>query len=154
MKTNSYVDWTILTWRFKINFEKITIQFFENFFDFDNKVSVYVLMCSTFNIEITSKMRKLFEFSKSYKNCFDFKNVKTFSEYKYKNYVIDLIFSAKPLYDSLYIFFKIEFDVLKNYLLKNLTLNCIRKFINYVNAFILFVFKKTIVFDFVSIIKN
>ena len=25
MKTNSHVDWTTLTWRFEINFEKITI---------------------------------------------------------------------------------------------------------------------------------
>ena len=80
-------------------------------------------MCSMFNVEITSKMRKLFKSLKDYENCFDFKNAKTFFEYEDKNHVIDLILDAKSLYESLYILFKIELDVLKDYLLKNLTLN-------------------------------
>ena len=53
MKINSHVDWTTLTWRFEINFEKITIQFSEDFLDFDDKVLVYVLIC----IRLTSKSR-------------------------------------------------------------------------------------------------
>ena len=143
MKTNFYINWTILTLCFKFNFEKITIQFFKDFFDFDNKMFIYALICSTFNIEITSKMRKSFELLKNYKNCCKFKNIKTFFEHKNKNYIIDLILDTKLLYESFYIFFKIELDVLKNYLLKNLILNCIREFTNYANASMFFVLKKT-----------
>ena len=68
-------------------------------------------------------MRKLFEILKSYKNCFDFKITKTFSEYENEDDVIDLIFDVKLLYESLYILFEIELDILKNNLLKNLILN-------------------------------
>ena len=101
-----------------------------------------------------SKIRKLLEFLKSYKNCFDFENAKIFFEHENKNHVINLILDAKSLYESLYILFEIELDVLKNYLLKSLILNCIRKFTSRANASILFIFKKTIIFDFVSTIKN
>ena len=99
------------------------IQFSEDFLDFDDKVLVYALMCITFNVEITFEMRKLFEFLKSYKNCFDFKNTKTLFEHENEDYVIDLIFGAKSLYESLYIFSEIELDVLKIYLQKNLILS-------------------------------
>ena len=142
MKTNSHIDWTTLTWCFEINFEKITIQFFKNFLDFDDKMFVHVLIYITFDVEITSEMRKLLELLKSYENCFDFKNAKTFFEHENKNHVIDLIFGAKLSYKLLYILSEIELDVLKNYLLKNLILHCIRKFINYANASMFFVFKK------------
>ena len=142
MKTNFYPEWMMLIWRFEINFEKITIQFFEDFFNLDNKIFVYALMCNTFEVESTSKVRRLLELLKSYKNCFNFKNVKTFFKYKNKNHVIDLILDAKPSYESLYILFKIELDVLKIYLLKNLILNFIREFTSCANALMLFVFKK------------
>ena len=154
MKTNSHVDWTTLTWHFEINFEKITIQFFKDFLDFDDKVLVYNLICITFDIEITLEMRRLFEFLKNYENCFDSKNAKILFEYENKNHVIDLMLDAKPLYESLYILSKIKLDILKNYLLKNLTLNRIQEFKNLANTLMFFVFKKTIVFDSVSIIKN
>ena len=97
MKTNFHVDWTTLTWRFKINFEKITIQFFKNFLDFDNKMFIYVLICITLDVKIMFKMRRLFEFLKSYENCFDFKNAKIFFEHENENHVIDLSFGAKSL---------------------------------------------------------
>ena len=103
---------------------------------------IYILMCITFNVEITSEIRKLFKLLKSYKNCFDFKNAKTFFKHEDEDHVIDLILDAKSLYESLYILSEIEFNVLKNYLLKNLILNCIREFTNCVNALIFFVFKK------------
>ena len=105
-------------------------------------------MCITFDVEITFEMRKLFEFLKNYENCFDFKNAKTFFEHENKNHVINLILDAKPSYESLYIFFETEFDILKNYLLKNLILNCIREFINCANALMFFVFKKNDSFRF------
>ena len=142
MKTNSYVDWTTLTWRFKINFEKITIQFFKNFLDLDDRMFIYILMCIMFNVEITFEMRKLFELLKSYKNCFDFKNAKILSEHKNENHVIILILDAKSSYESFYILFETEFNVLKNYLLKNLILNRIREFMSRASASMLFVFKK------------
>ena len=95
-----------------------------------------------FDVKITLEMRKLFEFLKSYKNCFDFKNAKTFFEHENKNHAIDLIFGAKSLYEPFYTFFKIELDVLKNYLLKNSILNYIKEFTNRASASMLFVFKK------------
>ena len=103
---------------------------------------VYALIYITFDVEITSEMRRLLEFLKSYENCFDFKNTKTFSEHKNEDHVIDLILDAKSSYESLYIFSEIEFDILKNYLLKNLTLNYIQEFISRASASMFFVFKK------------
>ena len=103
---------------------------------------VYALICITFDVEITFEMRKLFEFLKNYENCFDFKNAETFFEHENKNHVINLMLGAKSLYESLYILSETEFDVLKNYLLKNLTLNRIREFTNRTNTSMLFVFKK------------
>ena len=87
-------------------------------------------------------MRKLFKFLKNYKNCFDSKNAKTFFKHEDKDHVMNLIFDAKPLYKSVYTFSEIEFNVLKNYLLKNLILNRIRKFTNRANASRFFVLKK------------
>ena len=84
---------------------------------------VYVLIYITLDVEITFDMRKLFELLKNYEDCFDFKNAKIFFEHENEDHVIDLMLDAKSLYESLYILFKIELDVLKNYLLKNLTLN-------------------------------
>ena len=84
---------------------------------------IYSLMCSTFNIKNISKIYKLFEFLRNYENCFDSKNMKTFFKYENENYVIDLISDAKPSYKSLYIFSEIEFNILKDYLLKNLILS-------------------------------
>ena len=162
MKTNFHVDWTTLTWRFEINSEKITIQFFKNFFDLDNKVFVYTLICITFDVEITLEVRRLLEFLKNYKNCFDFKNAEITFEYKNENHVINLMLGAKSSYESLYILFKTELNVLKNYLLKNLILNCIWEFTSRASASMLFVFKKDDSFRFcvdykelnVLIIKN
>ena len=125
MKINFYINWTTLTWRFEIDFKKIMIQFFKNFFNFNNKIFVYALMCNSLNVEIASKMRKLFTFLKNYKNCFDFKNAKTFFEHENENHIIDFLSSAKSSYESFYIFFETKFKILKNCLLKNLILNCI-----------------------------
>ena len=70
-------------------------------------------------------MRKLFSFLKNYENCFDFKNAKTLFEHENENYIINLLLSAKSSYKSFYNFFKTKFEILRNYLLKNLILNCI-----------------------------
>ena len=99
-------------------------------------------MCNNLNIEIALKMRKLFTFLKNYENYFDFKNAKTFFEHENKNHVIDFLLSAKSSYEPLYIFFKTKFEILKNYLLKNLILNYIRKFTNRASALMFFIFKK------------
>ena len=119
-------------------------------------------MCNNLNVEITLKMRKLFTFLKNYKNCFDFKNAETFFEHENEDHVIDFLSNAKLSYELLYILFKTKFEILKNYLLKNLILNCIQKFTNRANASMFFVFKKNDSFRFcvnykelnVFIIKN
>ena len=88
------------------------------------------------------EMRRLFELLKNYENCFDFKNAEILSEHKNENHVINLMLDAKPSYEPLYILFKTELDILKNYLLKNLILNRIREFTSRASALMLFVFKK------------
>ena len=148
IKTNFYVNWTTLTWRFKINVKKITIQFFKKFFNFDNKLFIYVLICITFDVEITFEMRRLFEFLKSYENCFDFKNAKILFEHENEDYIINRILDAKSLYELLYSFSETELDILKNYLLKNLTLNRIWEFTSRASASMFFVFKKNDNFQF------
>ena len=99
-------------------------------------------MCNSLNVKAALKMRKLLTFLKNYENCFDFKNAETLLEHENKYYIINLLSNTKLLYESLYIFFKIKFEILRNYLLKNLILNCIREFTNRANASIFFVFKK------------
>ena len=103
---------------------------------------VYVLMCITFDVEITLEVRRLFESLKNYETCFNFKNAKILFEHENENHVIDLILDAKSLYEPLYILSETELDVLKNYLLKNLILNRIREFMSRASALMLFVFKK------------
>ena len=103
---------------------------------------IYALICITFDVEITLEMRKLLELLKSYENCFDFKNAKILFEHKNEDHVINLMSDAKSSYESFYILSEIELDVLKNYLLKNLILNCIREFMSRANTSMLFVFKK------------
>ena len=109
---------------------------------------IYVLICITLDVEITLEMCRLLEFLKSYENCFDFKNAKTFFEHENEDHAIDLMLGAKSSYESLYILFEIELDVLRNYLLKNLILSRIREFTSRASASMLFVFKKNNNFRF------
>jgi len=78
---------------------------------------------------------------KNYNNVFDLKNAFILLNYKKKNYNINLLLNKKSLYELLYSFFEKKLNILQEYLLKNLTLNKIRKFINFVNALIFFVLK-------------
>jgi len=78
---------------------------------------------------------------KNYNDVFDLKNAFIFLDHKKKNYDINLLLSKEFLYKSLYSFFKKKLDILQEYLLKNLALNRIRKFISFVNASMLFVLK-------------
>ena len=95
-----------------------------------------------FDVEITPEVRRLPESLKSYENCFDSKNAKTLLEHENKDHVIDLMLDAKSLYEPFYILSETELDVLRNYLLKNLTLNRIREFTSRANASMFFVLKK------------
>jgi len=78
---------------------------------------------------------------KNYNNIFNLKNAFTLLNFKEKNYNIDLLLSKEPFYESLYSFSKKKLNILQKYLLKNLTLNKIRKFISLINASMLFVLK-------------
>ena len=84
---------------------------------------IYTLMCIAFDVEIRFEMCRLFELLKNYENYFDLKNAKILFEHENKDHVIDLIFDAKPSYKLFYILSETEFNILKNYLLKNLILN-------------------------------
>ncbi len=78
---------------------------------------------------------------KNYNNVFDSKNAFIFLNYKKKNCNINLLLSKEFLYKLLYFFFKKKLDILQEYLLKNLTLNRIYKFISLVDVLMLFVLK-------------
>jgi len=78
---------------------------------------------------------------KNYNDVFDSKNAFILSNYKKKNYNIDLLLSKESLYELLYLFFKKKLSILQEYFLKNLTLNKICKFINLINAPMLFILK-------------
>jgi len=87
--------------------------------------------------DVLKKMRSI----KNYNNVFDSKNAFIFLNYKKKNYNINLLLSKEFLYKLLYFFFKKKLDILQEYLLKNLTLNRIYKFISLVDVLMLFVLK-------------
>jgi hypothetical protein len=77
---------------------------------------------------------------KNYNNIFNLKNVISFLNYKEKNYNINLLLSKESFYKLLF-FFKKKLYILQKYLLKNLILDRIYKFISFINIFILFVLK-------------
>ncbi len=77
---------------------------------------------------------------KNYNNIFNLKNAFTLFNYK-KIYNINLLLNKESFYELLYFFFEKELNILQKYLLKNLTLSKIRKFISLVNMLILFVLK-------------
>ncbi len=87
--------------------------------------------------DVLKKMRSI----KNYNNVFDSKNAFIFLNYKKKNCNINLLLSKEFLYKLLYFFFKKKLDILQEYLLKNLTLNRIYKFISLVDVLMLFVLK-------------
>jgi len=87
--------------------------------------------------DVLKKIRDI----KNYNNVFDLKNAFILLNYKKKNYNINLLSSKEFFYELLYFFFKKELNILQGYLLKNLMLDRICKFINLVNALILFVLK-------------
>jgi len=78
---------------------------------------------------------------KNYNNVFNLKNAFTLFNYKKKNYSINLLSNKELLYKLLYFLSKKELSILQEYLLKNLTLNKIRKSISLVNKLILFILK-------------
>jgi len=87
--------------------------------------------------DVLKKIRDI----KNYNNVFNLKNAFTLLNHKKKNHNINLLLDKESLYESLYSFFKKKLDILQKYLLKNLTLNKIYKFISLVNASMLFVLK-------------
>ncbi len=78
---------------------------------------------------------------KNYNNVFNLKNTFILFDYKKKNYNIDLLLSKEFLYELLYFLFEEKLSILQEYLLKNLTLNRICKFINLIYTSMLFVLK-------------
>ena len=71
--------------------------------------------------------RKCANYSNSWKviKLFQSYECKFLFKYENENYVINFIFDAKLSYEFCYNLFETELDILKNYLLKNLILNCI-----------------------------
>jgi hypothetical protein len=78
---------------------------------------------------------------KNYNDVFDSKYAFIFLNYKKENHNINLLLSKESFYESLYSLFKKELNILQKYLLQNLALGKICKFISLVNASMLFVLK-------------
>ena len=142
IKINFNVDWITFTWRFEIIYNKIIINSLEKFLKSENNVSIFALICSNLNADFAQQIL-IFSFKlKLYENCFNSKNAEMLFTHENENHVINLKFEKKSSYDSLYALSKKELQVLQNYLLKNLALNCIRESFNFVETSMLFIFKK------------
>ena len=89
----------------------------------------------------------MFYFYMKYKK-FESKN-KTYELFKYtiSNYVINFIKNKQSFYDFIYFLSKNEFKIFRNYIIKHLKNNFIRFSQSFVDVSILFVKKKTIIFD-------
>ena len=115
---------------------------FKKFLKSKNNILIFALICNNLNADFAQQIL-MFSFKlKLYKNCFDSKNAEMLFTHKNKNHVINLKFEKKSSYDLFYALSKKEFQILRNYLLKNLTLNRIRESFNLVETSILFIFKK------------
>ena len=103
---------------------------------------MFAFVCSNFNDDFAQQMLILSFKLKSYENCFDSKNAEMFFTHENENHVINLKFDKKSSYDFLYALSEKKLQILRNYLLKNLMLNCIREFFNFAETSIVFIFKK------------
>jgi len=120
------------------------LKFSKKILKFEKSIFVFVFICCNFDTNEKFRLRNVFrkiQNIKNYNNVFDLKNVSILFDYKKKNYSINLLSNKKFLYKLLYFFFEKEFDILQEYFLKNLILNRICKFINFVDTLILFVSK-------------
>ena len=108
----------------------------------ENNVSIFALICSSFNADFAQQISMFSPELKSYEDCFDSKNAKMLFTHENENHVIDLKSEKKSSYDSFYALSKKELQILRNYLLKNFALSRIREFFNLVETPMLFVFKK------------
>ena len=142
MKINFFVDWITLIWRFELVRDKIIINSFERFLKSEDRISMFALVCSSFDADSAQQMSVLLFELKSYEDCFDSKNAKMLFTHENENHVIDLKLDKKSSYDLFYALSKKELQILRNYLLKNLALSRIREFFSLAETSILFIFKK------------
>ena len=91
---------------------------------------MFALICCDLDINKTLTMYVILKNIQNYDNVFDLKNAFIFLKYIEKNYEINLLLKKKLSYNLIYILFKQKLIILRNYLLKNLTLNKIRKLIS------------------------
>ena len=147
-KINSSIDWVTLTWHYKIEFDRITLDSLKKFLTRkDKKIFVYVLICNqvndaTRNLEFALSSRQVLDDLFAYINMFSKKNASRLLEHDEKNHVIDFIFDKNSSFDSLYNISKKKLMYLREYIVENKTLSRIREFVNCANASILFIFKK------------
>ena len=75
-------------------------------------------------------------------DCFDFDEVFKLFDHEKNDHAINLIFDVVFSFDSLYAFSKKKLRVLQNYIHENFALKKIKYFINEIEVFVMFVFKK------------
>ena len=118
MKINLFIYWIIFIWQFELVYDKIIINSFKKFLESENKISMFAFICNNFNVRFMQQMLMLLLKFKSYKNCFDSKNVEILFTYKNENYVNYLKFDKKSLYDFLYALLKKVLNFIKLFIEK------------------------------------
>ncbi len=102
---------------------------------------IFALIYNNLDFETTSKIRCLLNIFYNYQNCFDFKNIKIFFKFNNTNYIIDLFFKIKLLYNLFYAPFEKKLYILQNYFLKNFVSKRVCELISNTNVSIFFVSK-------------
>ena len=114
----------------------------EKFSKLKNNVFMFALIYNNFNVDFAQQIL-MFSFKlKLYKNCFNSKNAKMFFTHENENHIINLKFEKNYCTIHFTRFRKKNFYFFLKFLLKNLALNRIRKFFNFIETLILFAFKK------------
>ena len=70
---------------------------------------MFIFVCNNFDADSAQQILMLSFELKLYENCFDSKNAEMFFTHKNENYVIDLKFDKKSLYEFLYALSKKKF---------------------------------------------
>ena len=100
------------------------------------------MICNIKNFDERLKLIVVFQLIKNINDCFDFDEIFKLFDHEKNDYAINLIFDVVFSFDFLYAFSKKEFRVLQNYIHENLALKKIKYFINEIEIFVMFVFKK------------
>ena len=141
---NNIIHSTMSNWRFKIDINKFELFESKKFIkNLKERINIYAFV--VVGVTITKKQSMSPEISKIYlylKKLFDNEKTRILFEQDQKDHAIDLMKNTKPLYISLYNLFQKKLTKLRRYLNDVLNKDWIKLSILFIDASILFVFKK------------